>query len=81
MTQAEHRAAFAVVGMAGRLLLQYDLDQLLKDMEHSEDFGCFFDPTAWMNNIEKLKQDREVIEAALPLWRLAKKLKDRAEGK
>lgn len=78
MTQAEYRSLFAAIGVTGQLLLQFDLEQLLRDMERAEAFGCFADPTLWIDKIGKMREDREVVEAALPLWRMAKKLKERA---
>lgn len=74
LSTAEYRAAVTGVVVCARVLNQFDIPKLLEAIERADSFGCFFDPTLWINNRGKMNEDREVLEAALPLWRLAKKL-------
>lgn len=70
----DYRAAIAAVHVAMRLLSQWDLEQLLDDMQYALDFGPFVDPTRWIEKHEVLEQDKALIKSALPLFRAAKAL-------
>jgi len=72
---SDHRACVTVVVMAARALEGYDIDGAIRAAEHSRDFGCFFSPGAWMQNVDKLREDIELLKAALPLVQLAKRIR------
>jgi hypothetical protein len=59
--------------MAAKLLTYIDIPQMLADIERADTLGPLLDPTLWMNKSEAMNQDRELLKAALPLWKLAKK--------
>lgn len=71
--QIEYQAAIKAVVVVARVIGQHDIPELLRSIEHADAFGCFVDPTLWINNRDKMLQDKQVLEAALPLWHLAKK--------
>ena len=64
-----------------RVVAALDLDELHRAQVHAQDFGCFTDPTLWREKIKALTEDRELVEAALPLWRYAKKLEAAAKAR
>lgn len=37
------------------------IDEALRAADHAESFGCFIDPTAWIANIGKLREDSAVL--------------------
>lgn len=52
-----------------------DPDRTDDHAQCSLDIGCLFHPTAWIENHKKLEEDIETLRAALPLVRLARKLR------
>lgn len=72
MTEAEYIAAAQACGLFASLLLQYDLPQILQDIEHADAFGCYEDPTLWIRGRDRMNEHRKMFEAALPFWRWAK---------
>jgi hypothetical protein len=62
---------------AARILLVVDVPAAVQAAHHALDIGCFIDPTLWRQNQRKLREDLEVLEAALPLYRLATKIAER----
>lgn len=70
----EYQSAVRGVALLVNIVQQWDLPKLLEAIEHADVVGPFFDPTAWMRKREALEQDRELLQAALPLWKLGKEL-------
>lgn len=70
----EYRAAVRACVITVALLKQHDLPALLKAIDTADAVGPFLDPTLWRDKHEKMTEDRELLEAALPLWRMAEKL-------
>lgn len=73
-TETEHHEAMLLVLSAARILLAVDIGTALHRAQHALDIGPFFDPTAWMENSDKLREDIKVLAAARPLWEMARKL-------
>lgn len=73
----EYRQAVAAVVMAANLLEQFDLPKLLQEINHAETIGCFINPTLWIEKRSALREDKEMISVAIPLWNLAKKLREK----
>lgn len=71
---AEYQAAVRGVALLVGIVQQWDLPKLLEAIEHADAVGPLFDPTAWMRKREALEQDRELLKAALPLWKLGREL-------
>ena len=74
MTIEEYQSAVQASVLCSRMLSQYDIPQLLRDIEHADAVGGLFNPSLWIQKRIAMYEDREALEAALPLWRLAKKL-------
>jgi hypothetical protein len=81
MTASDYRAAVTGCVLVSRILQQYDLPALLEAIEKADAFGCFIDPALWMNNRDKMNEDREILRAALPLWQMGKRLAEMAQTK
>jgi hypothetical protein len=78
VSTAEYQVAVKAVVLCARLLSVHDIPEIIAAIEHSDAFGCFIDPTLWSANRDKML-DKEVLQAGLPLWKLAKKLQRLAE--
>ena len=74
MTVEEYRANFQLIIQAARLVHMVDIPQLLNDIERADSIGAMLDPTLYCDKHGAMMEDKEVLEAALPLWRMAKKL-------
>jgi len=73
----DYRAAIHAAVIAANMLARHDIPQLLAAIEHADTVGPFLDPTLWMKNHKAMDEDRAVLEAALPLWKLAQKLAEK----
>jgi hypothetical protein len=69
-----HRSAIQAACVCARMLKQYDIPKLLLAIEHADALGPYLDPTLWIKKAKAMLEDKEMLEAALPLWRLAEKL-------
>jgi hypothetical protein len=63
--------------IASKMISLYDLPDLLSRMSLAHTTASIYDPTLWMNKHKMMEEDRELIEAAMPLWRMAMKMRDR----
>lgn len=59
---------------AARLVSIFDVPGMLEAINNADTLGPIVDPTLWRRNHVKMYEDREFLEAALPLWKLAKQL-------
>jgi hypothetical protein len=75
----DHGQCVMVVVMAARALETHDIEGAIERAKHALEIGPFFQPTAWIQNHEKLEQDIEVLRAALPLVKLAREIRERIE--
>lgn len=69
-----HHRAVIMTAQAARLLLMIDLPAALEAIAMAESVGPLFDPTLWIEKNEAMAQDKEFLEAALPLWQMAKRI-------
>jgi hypothetical protein len=81
MTPAEYQQALFTVATASRLLVDVDVPDLLNRIERAHSFGCMVDPTLYRDKVAAMDQDKEMLEAALPLWRWARKVQAAALAK
>lgn len=58
-----------------------DIPKLLQDIERAETLGPFLDPTLWRNKSHAMAEDKELLEAVLPFWRMGEKLLARLPAK
>jgi hypothetical protein len=72
----EYQGAVQGVVLCARLIEQYDIPKLLEAIERADAFGGMLDPTLWRGKHGAMMEDKAVLEAGLPLWRLAKKIRE-----
>ncbi len=70
----EYRAAVQACVMAAQILSMHDIPGMLNAIERAHALGPVVDPTLWKQKCQAMEEDREMLEAALPLVRIAKKL-------
>ncbi|MGH9462021.1 MAG: hypothetical protein ACRD1X_12430 [Vicinamibacteria bacterium] len=78
MTSEEYRDNLIMVLTSARTLLLVDVPDLLNRISRAETLGPLLDPTLWIRNHQAMEEDKELLEAALPLYNLAKMLQERA---
>lgn len=76
---AEYQSAIVAVRIAATMLAQHELTEILRAIEFADSFGPVLDPTLWRDKHEAMEQDREVLKAALPLWKLGRKFAELAK--
>jgi hypothetical protein len=76
----DHRQAMEIVIMAMRMLANVNLPHVRDAAQRALDFGCFQDPTLWIQNHKALEEDKVLLEAAMPLWRAAEKMLKRVKA-
>ncbi len=76
----DHQACVKTVVLLARSLDIYDIPKAIDAATRALEMGPYIDPTAWRANHRKLEEDREMLRAALPLWELVQKLKERRDG-
>jgi hypothetical protein len=69
-----YRTAVLACHVAARMLAEHELAELLADIERADTMGPFLDPTLWRDRRAAMLEDREVIAAAMNLWKLGRKL-------
>ncbi len=76
----DHATIVKTVVMIARTLNVYDIPKAIEAATRALELAPYIDPTAWMRNHKALEEDREMLRAALPLWRLAQKLEEMSDG-
>lgn len=77
----EYREAIRhVIMIANMTLSMHDIPKLLADIERADAVGWIYDPTLYRDKLQAMNEDREVLNAALPLWKLAKEIQKRKEA-
>lgn len=71
-----YQTAVLAVHVAAKMLAQHDLPRLLADIAKANAIGPLLDPTLWRDKNRAMLEDREALQAALPLYRLGKKLEE-----
>jgi hypothetical protein len=80
LTPEQYQQQLFTVAMTGRLLVDVDVPDLLQRIERAHSFGCMVDPTLYRDKVQAMDQDKEMLEAALPLWRWARKVQAAAQA-
>lgn len=75
--EIQYRCAVLAVVMAAKALHMHDIPALLEDIERAETVAPFLDPTLFLKKGKAMREDKSMLEAALPLWKLAEELKGR----
>lgn len=74
MTAEEYRSALHILIGQARVISMLPLDEILNAHSRMESFASILDPTLYRNKSQAASEDRELIHAAMPLWRYAKKM-------
>jgi len=74
MTQDDYQAAITAIAMAARVIALHDLPRILEGMERAEAVGPLFNPTLYIEKEQAMREDKELVQAAMPLYRLARQL-------
>jgi hypothetical protein len=77
---AEYQSAIVTVVTCARLLATHDIPALLAAIETADSVGPILDPTMWRAKKPAMDEDKQMLQAALPLWRLAELLHARADA-
>lgn len=81
MDADEYQEAILTCILAGKVMMALPLPDVLNAMSRAETLGPILDPTLYREKSDDMAADRELVEAALPLWRLARKRAgDRGNG-
>lgn len=72
-TPAEYKDALRAILIAAKMIRSWDLADLERGMTHNLEVGHLIDPTLWLTKHKALEQDRELVRAALYLWRYAER--------
>lgn len=80
ISEEEYQGAVLGVAMAARMIGEHDIPKLLQAIEMAHATGPIFDPTLYRAKMQAMEEDKRILEAGLPLWNLAKMLKERAEA-
>jgi hypothetical protein len=73
--QANYEQVITHIGLFARIIHEHDIPGMLEDIDKADAFGPYLDPTLWMKNRKGLRENKEALEAVLPLWSFAQKLK------
>ncbi len=73
---AEYREAVHACTLVASLLRAHDLPAMLEAIDRAHAVGPIVDPTLYRAKVGAMLEDREVLAAALPLWRIGEKLED-----
>lgn len=74
MNETEYQDALRACYICAQILRQHDLPQILNMMSRADSIGVMIDPTLWMQNHDKMEEDKTVVNAAMPLFRIAKQI-------
>jgi hypothetical protein len=69
----KYQAAVMACHMMGQMLQQYDLPELIRAINMAESIGPIVDPTLWRDKRKAMSEDKEVLQACMPIWELVKK--------
>jgi len=75
MDKTEYMTTLSSVSVAMGLLADTDIPAVLQAIANADAIGPIFNPTLWMEKHRAMDENKELLEAALPLWRMAQKLK------
>lgn len=69
----QYQNLVTATSVAANLIGPHDLPKILSAISHAEAVGPIQDPTLWREKSGPMAEDKELLEAALPLWELAQK--------
>jgi len=79
LSKEEYQAAVHAAALAAQLLAEHPLPKLLDSIGTADAVGPMFNPTLWLEKRDAMLQDKRLLEAALPLHKLGKEMKQNRE--
>jgi len=76
MTIEEYRENLKTCALASMFLERVNVPDMLERIERADAFGGMIDPTLYREKRGAMMEDKELLEAALPLWRYAQKVRE-----
>lgn len=70
----EYRSHLFVLVAAADAIRDIPIPELLDDIARAEAIGPLLDPALWIKKGDKMREDAELLRAALPLHEFAQKL-------
>lgn len=70
----DYQSAMVSCILAAKDLIGHDLPDILAQIDKAETIGPFLDPTLYRQKAKAMEEDKQMLEAALPLWKMGKKL-------
>jgi len=80
VTVEEYQNTLRVCAMLAGLVVDHEIPKMLEMIERADSIGGMIDPTLYREKHGAMMEDKELLEAVLPLWRIAKKLQERIKG-
>jgi hypothetical protein len=78
MNATEYQSGVLAAATAAAMISETDLPKILSMIERADSFGAVLDPTLYREKHQAMMEDKELLEAALPLWKVGQVLKARA---
>lgn len=75
--EARYQDTVMSCAMAAKMVIGFDIPKLLEDIEKAEIMGPMLDPTLYREKGKAMAEDKRILEAALPLWRIGKEMEKR----
>lgn len=70
----DYRGAVIACLISGKVVATFDIPRMLQSIETAHALGPVMDPTLYRDKFLAMDEDKEILEAALPLWNLIKTL-------
>jgi hypothetical protein len=77
MTAEEYQNTLRICAMTAGLIGEHDIPKMLEMIERADSIGGMIYPTLYREKHGAMMEDKELLKAALPLWRMAKKFKEK----
>lgn len=78
MTPEAYQEALILIVQSARLVGMVDVPDMLQRIERADSLGALLDPTLYGEKHAAMMEDKQLLEAALPLYRIAKEMEARA---
>lgn len=75
MSQTEYEMNLRLAYSQAGILAIIPIPDMINAINRAESVGPFLDPTLFMKNMDKMREDKKLLEALLPIWKLINKIK------
>jgi len=81
ITEAEVRMIKNGLSLIGNIIAGWNLEGYLRELDRTDAFGVYFDPTAWMRTKDDRENAESLIRPALEFQRAFENLQAKARAK